>query len=176
MFSEALRAAADERGISQRAIAKQLGYKQSVVLSHMALGRVPIPLERAAQLADMLLIDKRAFLAAVLAQRLPGIDWSEVIGPGTASGRFGELVSTLQTIAHGSLDSLAPGQKSVMREVVADRYAAERWLSVHEVPTVSLLRSLRPEFGAEGLSRTDLVAIKRALTGVIEDDEIEAIF
>ena len=46
MLAKALEDAARDRDLSQRQIARQLGYKGSVVLSHMALGRVPIPIDR----------------------------------------------------------------------------------------------------------------------------------
>jgi DNA-binding transcriptional regulator YdaS (Cro superfamily) len=165
MLADGLANAASERGLSQRALAKLLGYKQSVVLSHMALGRVPIPLERAAQFAELLEIDKRDFLVAVLIQRLPDVDWPEIIGSGAAQDKAGHFVSGLEAIARGKLDGLSAGQQAVMREVVADRHAGERWLSVHEVPTVALLRTLRPTIVAEGLSVEDSEAIEVALTG-----------
>ena len=176
MLSDGLASAARERGLSQRSLAKRLGYKQSVVLSHMALGRVPIPLERTAELADVLLLDKREFLRAVLAQRLPEIDWSEIIGRRTAQGEDRDFVSTLETIAHGALENLNLGQQAVMREVASDRYAEERWLSVHEVPTVSLLRSLRPNMVSNGLSVEDREAIRAALIGHTEREQPSSSF
>jgi DNA-binding transcriptional regulator YdaS (Cro superfamily) len=176
MLSDGLATAASERGLSQRALAKLLGYKQSVVLSHMALGRVPIPLERAAQLADLLEIDKRDFLVAVLEQRLPDVDWSGMIASTALQEKAGHVVSGLETIARGKLDSLSAGQQAVMREVVADPHAGERWLSVHEVPTVALLRALRPTIVAEGLSAEDSEAIQIALTGQPSHGELPSIF
>jgi DNA-binding transcriptional regulator YdaS (Cro superfamily) len=176
LLSDGLANAASERGLSQRALAKQLGYKQSVVLSHMALGRVPIPLERAAQFADLLLLDKREFVTAVLAQRLPDIDWSELISSGPAPTKASEMVSCLEALAQGSLDALSLGQKTVMREVAADQYAEERWLSVHEVPAIALLRSLRPNMGSDGLSLEDREAITEVLTGQSDCEQTPAIF
>lgn len=176
LLSAGLALAANEEGLSRRSLAKKLGYKQSVVLSHMALGRVPIPLDRAAQFADLLGIDKREFLLAVLEQRLPDIDWSEIITSGTAQGGGRELVASLETIAGGSLDSLSSEQKCVMREVARDSYAAERWLSVHEVPAVALIRSLRPTIGTDGLSADDHDAIRAVLTGVSENDVEPSMF
>lgn len=176
MLVDGLANAASERGLSQRALAKLLGYKQSVVLSHMALGRVPIPLERAAQLADLLAIDKRDFLVAVLEQRLPDVGWSEIIAPRTASCQGGDFVASLEIIARGSLDDLTATQKAVMREVARDTYAGERWLSVHEVPTVALLRSLRPKIVTDGLLAGEQGAIRAALAGGYEDEQRSATF
>jgi hypothetical protein len=176
LLSAGLAKAASERGLSQRALAKQMGYKQSVVLSHMALGRVPIPLERAAQFADLLLIDKREFITAVLAQRLPEIDWSELISSRPASTETSDLASSLEAIAQGELDALSFGQKVVIREAATDRYAEERWLSVHEVPAMALLRSLRPNMASEGLSLEDREAITEVLTGRRDPEQTPAIF
>lgn len=176
MLADGLASAAGERGLSQRALAKLLGYKQSVVLSHMALGRVPIPLERAMQFADLLELDKRDFLVAVLIQRLPDVDWTAIIGAGATREKASRFVSGLETIARGKLDSLDAGQQAVMREVVADRHAGERWLSVHEVPTVARLRELRPTIKTEGLSAEDNEAIETALKGLSSHEDLPSIF
>jgi hypothetical protein len=176
LLAAGLANAANEHGLSQRSLARQLGYKQSVVLSHMALGRVPIPLERAAQFADLLKIDRREFLLAVLEQRLPDVDWSEIASSGAARSGAGELVTSLEAIAGGALDNLNSEQKFVMREVARDRYASERWLSVHEVPTVAQIRSLRPTIGTNGLSAEDHDAIRTILAGPPDETGHPSIF
>ena len=176
LLAAGLANAANEQGLSQRSLARQLGYKQSVVLSHMALGRVPIPLERAVQFADLLGIDRREFLLAVLEQRLPDIDWSEITSYGAAGSGAGELVTSLEAIAGGALDSLNSEQKFVMREVARDRYASERWLSVHEVPTIAQIRSLRPAIGTNGLSAEDHDAIRTIFVGAPDENEAPSIF
>ena len=51
MLSEGLRRASSERGLSVRQLGKKLNYKQAVVLSHWATGRVPIPIDRAVEVA-----------------------------------------------------------------------------------------------------------------------------
>ena len=43
MLASGLQRASEERGLSIRQLGKLLKYKQAVVLSHMATGRVPIP-------------------------------------------------------------------------------------------------------------------------------------
>lgn len=162
LLAEGLANAASERGLSQRSIAKQLGYKQSVVLSHMALGRVPIPIERAVQFAEVLMLDERTFLMAVLNQRFPKVDWT-LLSPLSVSRATDNLVQSLEAILDGPLDLLSDEQVHVMREVASDKNASNRWLSVHEVPAVSLLRSLRPRIWSDGLSSADRDAVRRAL-------------
>lgn len=171
LLAAGLAHAAKEEGLSQRSLAKRLGYKQSVVLSHMALGRVPVPLERAGQLADLLGIDKREFLMAVLAQRVPDVDWATIFAPSTVPpSHAGEFASSLEVIARGALDELNSTQKAVMREVVRDDYASERWLSVHELPIMVMLRSLRPAIVTEGLTSEDRDAIIAALQDGSDDE------
>lgn len=155
MFSAGLRRTAAEQGISQREIAKSLGYKQSVVLSHMALGRVPIPIERAAQFAEHLHLDARTFLAAVLKQRYPEIDWKTSLREDETELRATHLAQSIEAIACRPIDQLAPEQMRVMREVAADPHAERRWLSVHEVQAIDLLRRLLPKIASDGLSRED---------------------
>lgn len=46
MLLSGLERARDQMGLSVRQLAKSLGYKQAVVLSHMATGRAPIPIDR----------------------------------------------------------------------------------------------------------------------------------
>lgn len=163
LLAQGLFNAASERGISQRSIAKQLGYKQSVVLSHMALGRVPIPVERAVQLAEVLMLDERTFVMAVLNQRFPKVDWKSLLSSPHGSNAADNLVESLEAILDGPLDLLNDDQTHVIREVASDKNASNRWLTVHEVPAVSLLRSLRPKMWSDGLSSKDREAVRRAL-------------
>lgn len=163
MMRDGLRIAAAELGLSQRTIAKQLGYKQSVVLSHMALGRVPIPIDRVQDISSVLMLDKKAFLLAVLEQRYPNIEWNSVFyGKIELSARVDALLE-LELIANCPLDKIEEPQKRVMREVAADRNAQTRWLSVHELSAIALLRELRPGMPNEGLSHSDRTRIRDAL-------------
>src|SRR5688572_16263254 len=93
MLASGLKVAALERGLSLRAIGGRLEYKQPVVLSHMATGRVPIPLDRALDIAREVGLPDKPFLEAVLQQRHPGVDWSLV------TGRADPLIGELETIA-----------------------------------------------------------------------------
>src|SRR3546814_6136051 len=75
MLASAFKKAWDEKRLGQRKLAKQLGYRSSVVLSHMASGRVPIPIERVDDYAQLLEMDEGEFLLAVLEQSYPHLNF-----------------------------------------------------------------------------------------------------
>lgn len=149
-------------GISLRRTAAELNYRQAVVLSHMLTGRVPIPLERAPQFAKHLRMDEREFVSAVLRQRFPDIHWEDILAQPASSVRSG-LAESLETIAGKTLDELSPQQQRVMREVVADSNADKRWLSVHEVPAIAMLRRALPDIQTDGMLASDMNAIEGLL-------------
>lgn len=164
MLAAALRRASEERGLSLRQLAKELNYRQAVVLSHMSLGRVPIPIDRAEQIAEVLGIEKRSFLSAVLDQRHPDVDWSLLTDSNEEQPRNSDpLGEELQAILGKPLADLSVGQRRIMREIASEKDAARRWLSVHELPVIDLIRQWRPAVGEEGLSAADRVAIKTLL-------------
>jgi len=149
-------------GISLRRSAADLGYKQPVVLSHFSSGRTPIPVDRAPQFAAILGIDHHKFITAVLQQRFPDIAWEKhMLGSSNAS--TSELAQTLAIIASPDLDTLTTQQQRVIREVVADPNADRRWLSVHEVPVIALLRRIAPNLQKDGLPLSDMHAIEALL-------------
>jgi hypothetical protein len=150
MLKTALLRAKVERGISARALAKEMNYKQAVVLSHMASGRVAIPLERVAELAGHLNIDASAFLLAAVEQRVSGAgDLLESAGCSTALADG--FVEDLSAIAGKGLAALSDEAKRILREVVADPSPARRWLSLAELPVVLMLRAKFPGMASEGL-------------------------
>ena len=102
MLSESLARAKAERGLSIRQIGKQMGYKTAVVLSHMALGRAPIPIDRAEDLADILQIEKASFLQAVVVQRHPNVSW-HLLTDGKQSSTNDSLAHELETVLGGRL-------------------------------------------------------------------------
>ena len=163
LLAQGLQLAMARKGASLRKLGKALGYKQAVVLSHMASGRVPIPIDRAPVLADALEIDPRVFLAAVVEQRHPEVDWSLM-----KSGSGEQATFTLATELTGgrSVDELTPGQRRVIREAAADAMAQSRWLTPHEVPAVNLLRELRPGIVEHGLGKGDREALRAALVEI----------
>jgi hypothetical protein len=154
MLTDALQAAHD-RGLSQRTLAKRLNYRQSVVLSHMAKGRVPVPLNRAAEIAGAVGIDPAEFLLAAVEQRTedaPSLLRADDVQSSADRGFAGELA----LLAGGSLDGLNEEHRGVMREVVTDALPRRRWLSPAELPVVLRLRDLRPNMESEGLAPGDV--------------------
>lgn len=159
MLDEGLRRA-QAAGRSQRAVAQELGYKSSVVLSHMGSGRVPIPVDRAREIAAELSLDSDAFVIAVLEQRYPGIDFRALFHLSFSSNR---AVAKLESIAGSSLDTLPSEVLSVLEEVVAARNPRRRWLAPAELAVIDLIRGLRPDSPFGGLSDDDRQAIEKAL-------------
>ena len=159
MLDEAMQRA-QLAGRSQRAVSKELGYKSSVVLSHMTSGRVPIPVDRAPEMARNLGMDAATFVLAVLQQRHPDFDFRSLFNISYSSDR---TVARLEAIAGCSLDSLPTETRSMLEEVVAARHPRRRWLSPAEVSTMELVRDLRPDAGVSGISDEDRAAIAGAL-------------
>jgi hypothetical protein len=153
-------AIADRAGerLSLRELGRRLEYKQPVVLSHMATGRVPIPIDRALDIARVVGLPPKRFLLAVLEQRHPGLDWSMLAEPA------GGFAAELETVAARPLDELPGNTKGVLREVVIDPRPSRRWLTTAELPAVELLRDLRPAIQDEGLSAEDKKNLRRSLT------------
>jgi len=133
MMAAALERAKGERGLSVRQLAKQLDYKQATVLSHMANGKSPIPIDRAEDLANKLHMDEKSFLRAVIEQRHPEVTWSLLTGS-LLQEASDSLANQLEAILGKSLDHLNTEQRRVMREVAADPIPARRWGSVHALP------------------------------------------
>lgn len=166
MLRAAVQRAGEQRGLSLRRLAKVLGYKQATVLSHMANGRIPIPLERATEIAEAVDMPAADFFRAAVAQRNPAA--MRLLEPhGSTSHEAGghmNMATQLIELAGSSLDDLSEEQKQVLREVALDRNAARRWLSPAEIPLMLMLRRLRPSLGRNGLQRHELSAIERALS------------
>lgn len=162
MLSEGLARAKHEQGLSIRQIGKQMGYKTAVVLSHMALGRAPIPIDRAEELADTLAIDKTSFLQAVVRQRHPDVSW-HLLTEGRRSSASDALASELEAVLGCRLKDLSNEQRAVMREVAAEPRPRRRWLSVHELHAVEVLRAAVPDMQTEGVPSADLTAIQALL-------------
>ena len=162
ILSSALEQMKARTGKSLRQVGKELGYRQAVVLSHMASGRVPIPIDRVPSLAAGLAVDEQAFLRAVLRQRHPNVEWAAPPDDQSASSSTSFLMAKELT-AGRHINELNPGQRAVIREAAADGQAERRWLTVHEVAAIELLRSLRPSLKRDGLGSADQQALKRAL-------------
>lgn len=145
-------------GTSLRTLAKRLGYAQATVLSHMSKGRVPIPIERAMEIAQVVGIEPALFGKAVVFQRAP-----EMARHLSATGMQHGLIRSMELIAGTTLNDLTDEQKRVLKEVVADPHPERRWLSVAELPLVTVLRRDVPDFASGRLDHADLNAISALL-------------
>jgi hypothetical protein len=150
MLRGALAQAKARRGLSARTIAARMGYKQAVVLSHMASGRVAIPLERVTDIAEHVDIDASAFLLAAVEQRVSGAS-GLLAGAYRSTARVDSFVGDLSAIAGKGLDCMDDDTKRILREVVADPNPARRWLSLAELPLMLTLRTKFPSITSEGL-------------------------
>ncbi|WP_435203725.1 helix-turn-helix domain-containing protein [Qipengyuania sp. 902] len=163
MLAEGIARAREDNGLSVRQIGKQMGYKTAVVLSHMATGRVPIPIDRAEELAGILGMAKSAFLRAVLIQRHPDVDW-ESLSSSHQPGSPDNLAFELEAILGARLKDLTREQRAVLREVVGERSPQKRWLSVHELYVVEVLRNAFPQLQTEGMDPDGLEKLISALS------------
>lgn len=168
MLRSGLRRASDERGLSLRNLAKDLGYKQATVLSHMSKGRVPIPLERAVEIADVVGLPRSEFFQAVVGQKSPYA--FEIMIPNREGGEGDGVTSTsfvaqLVDLAGSSLEDIGDEQKEILREVMLDQNPRRRWLSPSEVAIMQHLRRLKPGLDRKGLSPDEMKAIEKALSG-----------
>ena len=161
MLDTAVREKQRLSGETQREIASKLGYKSSVVLSHMSTGRVPIPVDKALPIADELGLDRNAFLLAVLEQRYADIDFRQFMSVTFSSDR---VTARLEAVAGSSLDDIPSETVSILEEVVAARLPKRRWLTVAEVQVMDLIRRLRPEVSVDGLDEAECYVIEEALS------------
>lgn len=168
MLSQGLRTAAAERKLSLRQIGRQLGYNQPVVLSHMATGRVPIPIDRAVEIAEAVGMPPKGFLEAVLQQRHPALDWRLIKGPADP------LCDELTSLAGTALSSLPERRQQIFRDAAADEDAEERWLSEAELPVVRLLRELFPHMKVSGLPEADRETVRIIANLLNEQDRPES--
>lgn len=167
MLKAAVEKAQDTKGWSQRYISDKLGYKNSVVLSHMVTGRIQISIDRAMDFSRVLSIPPGEFLLAVLEQRHPEIDFRKLFqidstGKSAMKVKANEpsaLLNELESIAGMPVDQLPMPTIKVLRAAVADAAPQRRWLEPHEMSIVDLIRKNRPD----GLSADE----RRALESMI---------
>lgn len=172
MISEALERASRDDNQSARQIAKILGYKTSTVLSHMATGRAPVPLDRAMDFARILKIDARELIMAILEQRHPGIDFPRVLFGGkknmpksSKSDEEDFIVEELESVAGQSLSQVASSKMRVVKEVLREPRPEGRWLSLNELPFMESFRKARPDVAENGLSFSE----RRKLEDFLKD-------
>lgn len=154
MLSAALSKASSEHGLSLRKIAPLVGYKQAVVLSHMATGRIPIPFEKAEKIAEVLGMNARDFLRAILKQRHPEVSWSLISG--SEIEYSDDFLGGLAEGLNGQALTLNQDQLAVIREIAADPDPRRRWLSSEEAAAIEILRSAQAT--SESLGKPDLEA------------------
>ncbi len=141
MLSDRLATAAAERWMSTRKLAKLLEIKQPSVISHLANGRLPIPVERAVPLALALQMDAAAFLAAVMEQRFPSVDLGLLAARSDTRPQGPEL-DWLHQLSGIRAEQLTSEQARVIGEAARDLRPSERWIEPAEVPYVRRLREL----------------------------------
>lgn len=164
MLRAALQRLRTEQGVSLRALAKQLNYKQATVLSHMASGRIPIPMRKAGEIAQATGMPPSSFIIAVADQRQPAsFALTSSLEPGLLSLAPEGFADELGAIAGVPLDALTAEQKEVMRQVATDARPSRRWLSPAEIPAMQLLREVAPSISTEGLSSDQRARIQQAL-------------
>lgn len=148
MLSARLTAASAEQWMSTRKLAKLLQIKQPSVISHMANGRLPIPVERAVPLALALQMEAGLFLTAVLEQRFPGVDLSILVNCSDMLPHEREL-DWIYQLSGIQPEQLTRDQARVIGEVARDSKPLERWIEPAEVPYVRQLRELtcKDQFG-----------------------------
>ena len=156
MLSRALSKYSEQPGRSIRKLGALLGYKQAAILSHMATGRVPIPLDRAAELAQALEMPEGRFVSEVLRQRHP--EAYAALARATPEDRHLLVVD-----ADADASGLSPVQARIIREVGRDARPQERWMSVPELEVMELIRTTCPHVSTEGLTRDELNAISIGL-------------
>jgi plasmid stability protein len=157
MLAAGLRSAAQERNLSLREIGRRLSYRQPVVLSHMATGRVPIPVNRAADIAREVGIPPNQFIQAVLHQHHPQIEW------GLITGKVDPFLLDLQQAAGKPLAAVGAEHRRILKEVVKDQKPEERWLSIPEIAAIRFLRELFPNMQTCGLSEEERDALRLAV-------------
>lgn len=148
MLAQGIRIAAQERRLSLREIGRRLGYRQPVVLSHMVSGRVPIPIDRATDIAEQVGIASDIFLEAVLRQHHPDVEWALI----TANAD--------PVVFDKPLQSLSAEHRRILKEVAKDSKPEERWLAIPEIAAVKLLRELFPHLPITGLSIKDCDSLR----------------
>lgn len=166
VLSEAINARSP--AVSLRTMAGELGYKSAVVLSHMRTGRLPIPVDRAVEIANAVGADPVTFLALVLEQRYPDVDFRKALianrtqgADTTVTPATARILTDLEQFAGVTLDQLPSEHLGVLREVVADRHPRRRWVGISEVSVIELIREVRPDLARDGLNVQQAEALIR---------------
>lgn len=155
-----------EDGISLRQLAARLGYRSAVVLSHLRTGRLPIPVDRAVEIAKTVGLDHHSFLLLVLEQRHPDVNFKKAFGAQRGSESdvevspgLARLTAELEELAGRPLNELSREHIAVMQEIVCEQQPRRRWVSVAEAVALNRLRTKITDFARNGLSQKQLEAV-----------------
>ena len=169
MLNDAIDRMSAQRGVSLRQLASGMGFKSAVILSHMRSGRLPIPVDRAIQIANATEMDAATFLLAVLEQRHSDIDFAKFLGGAdsvaqhTITPAERALLDDLANAAGKPVSSFTSEQLGVLREVAADPAPRKRWVGVNEAQIIAHMRAELPEIVRNGLTITDREKLKSAI-------------
>jgi hypothetical protein len=168
-LSDALNEMSTGAQVSLRTIAGRLNYKSAVVLSHMRTGRLPIPVERAIEIAHAVGLEPEPFLALVLEQRYPDVDLTKALtGASVAplrdvATKAISLLDELKDLAGMAFEDLPAPTIGVIREVVSDPRPRRRWLGVSEARIMDIIRDERPDLSSDGVSADQAEQLRSAL-------------
>lgn len=169
MLSDAITARGESDGVSLRQLAGNLGYRSAVVLSHMRTGRLPIPVDRAVEIAKAIGMAESKFLVLVLEQRFPDVDIKRAFIDAPQEGFEAlpigliRLCGELGDLAGRPINELPAESLGVLREVVAEPHPRRRWLTIPELSLIELVRRSDPDFSQNGLSEHQIEALKASL-------------
>ena len=163
-LDEALKAHTARTPGGLRALAAELGFKQATVLSHMATGRMAIPLDRATALANKLGLDVLDFCLAVLEQRAPDVYQAldEALGIGT--GRTLSIAARQVVAKVATAKLVTDDHAAIILEVLHSKNPRERWLAPLESPFIRLVREHYPD----GVALTELQPLLNGFAALLE--------
>lgn len=144
MLREALvRYTSQHRG-GLRALAATFDMKQATVLSHMATGRIGIPLDRVEQFAEVLEMNVEEFSLAVIEQREPAMLGllSRLYGHVGNRAQSGELASLIDEMR--STVDLSSRQMEDIRDILRHRGTPARLVTGRASELISAIRSAQP--------------------------------
>ena len=161
MLDSAIRRYTTQNAGGLRALAARIGIKQATVLSHMANGRIGIPLDRATQLAEVLGMDATEFSMAVLQQREPEI--FKLLSPTIAKNTKPPKVTECVTHLFQSGATISPLKMRLIVELLASPDANFRHATGSEAQLLNLIRNLCPM----GPSESEWAELQKAAYAIL---------
>jgi hypothetical protein len=143
MLAEGLKRYTAQHPGGLRAVAADLEIKQATVLSHMATGRIGIPLDRATELASKLEINVADFCLAVLEQRAPTV--YKALDDELVLLESSRLPTGLREVLAGvTSDRITDEHTQIIGEILATKRPAEKWMRPLEDDIVRVVRDIFP--------------------------------